>query len=57
MEPANFDSYNKRYGSLGAVFGCMRWNWLTNIGLLVGAEINAKTERRAAANATGSCAT
>lgn len=42
---ANFGSYNKTYGSLGAVIGFMTWMWLSTIVLLLGAEIDAVMER------------
>ena len=41
---ANFGSYNKTYGSLGAVIGFMTWIWISTIILLVGAELNAEME-------------
>ena len=42
---ANFGSYNKTYGSLGAVIGFMTWMWLSTIVLLIGAEIDTVMER------------
>jgi hypothetical protein len=39
---ANFGSYNKTYGSLGAAIGFMTWIWLSTIVILVGAEIDAE---------------
>jgi membrane protein len=42
---ANFGSYNKTYGSLGAIIIFLVWLWLTNIAILLGAELNAETER------------
>lgn len=42
---ANFGSYNKTYGSLGAVIGFMTWIWLSTIVVLVGAELDAVMER------------
>jgi membrane protein len=43
---ASFGSYNKTYGSLGAVIIFLVWFWLTNLALLLGAEFNAELERR-----------
>ncbi len=45
---ANFGSYNKTYGSLGAVIGFMVWIWISSIVILLGAEIDAEIERRTA---------
>ncbi|MET4783685.1 YihY/virulence factor BrkB family protein [Glaciihabitans sp. UYNi722] len=42
---ANFSSYNKTYGSLGAIIVFLLWIWITNIALLFGAEFDAETER------------
>jgi|SRR5271166_2566885 len=42
---ANFGSYNKTYGSLGAVIGFMTWIWISTIIVLLGAELNAELER------------
>ena len=41
----NFGSYNKTYGSLGAVIGFMTWIWLSSIVFLVGAELDSVLER------------
>jgi membrane protein len=41
----NFSSYNKTYGSLGAVISFLVWLWITNLAVLFGAEINAELER------------
>jgi membrane protein len=49
---ANFGSYNKTYGSLGAIVGFMVWIWLSNIVILLGAEINAEIEYRTARDTT-----
>jgi membrane protein len=43
---ANFGSYDKTYGSLGAVFGFMTWMWLSMVVVLVGAKLNSELERR-----------
>jgi membrane protein len=41
----NFGSYNKTYGSLGAVIALLVWVWLSNVALLFGQELNAEVER------------
>ena len=40
-----FGSYNKTYGSLGAVMVLLVWLWLTNFIIIMGAEINGEMER------------
>jgi len=40
-----FGSYNKVWGSLAAVIVMLIWLWITGMALLLGAEINAETER------------
>jgi membrane protein len=42
---ANFGSYNKVYGALGAVVVFLVWLWITNLAILLGAEVNAERER------------
>lgn len=42
---ANFGSYNRTYGSLGAVVGFMTWIWISCMVVLAGAEIDAIMER------------
>ena len=42
---ANFGSYNKTYGTLGGIIIFLVWMWLTNVAILLGAEINAERER------------
>jgi membrane protein len=49
---ANFGSYNKTYGSLGAVIGFMVWIWLSMIVILLGAELNAEIEHQSARDST-----
>src|SRR5277367_2136416 len=45
---AHFGSYNKTYGSLGAIIGFMTWTWVSVIVVLVGAKLNAELDRRSA---------
>jgi membrane protein len=42
---ANFGSYNKTYGSLAGVIVALLWLWITNLALLLGAEIDSELER------------
>ena len=42
---ATFASYNKTYGSIGAVIIFLVWLWISNIAVLLGAEFNAEIER------------
>ena len=42
---ANFGSYNKTYGSLGAIIIFLVWLWLSNVAILLGAELNAELVR------------
>jgi membrane protein len=42
---SNFGSYNKTYGSLAAVIIFLIWLWITNVVILLGAEMNAELER------------
>ena len=44
---AHFGSYNKTYGSLGAVIGFMTWIWISTMVVLVGAELDAEIEQQA----------
>jgi membrane protein len=49
---AEFDSYNRVYGSLGAVAGFMTWMWFSVVVVLVGAELNAEMELQTAVDST-----
>jgi membrane protein len=42
---SQFGSYNKTWGSLGAVVVMLTWLWVSSLALLVGAELNAELER------------
>jgi membrane protein len=41
---ANFSSYDKTYGSLAGVVIFLVWLWLSNVAILLGAEINAELD-------------
>src|SRR3954454_17682778 len=43
---ANFGSYNATYGSLAGVIVFLVWLWISNVAVLLGAEMNAEIERR-----------
>jgi membrane protein len=42
---AHFSSYNETYGALGGVIVFLVWLWISNIAVLLGAELNAELER------------
>jgi membrane protein len=42
---ANFGSYDRTYGALGGVITFLVWLWIGNVAVLLGAELNAETER------------
>ncbi len=42
---SNFGSYDETYGSLAAVVVFLVWLWITNLAILLGAELNAEIER------------
>lgn len=49
---ASFGTFNKTYGSLGAIIGFMMWMWLSIIVILVGAKLNAEIEHQTARETT-----
>jgi len=49
---ADFGSFNKTYGSLGAIIGFMTWMWVSIIVLLLGAKLNAEIEHQTARTST-----
>ena len=44
-------SYSKTYGTLATVIIFLVWLWITNIAILLGAEVNAETQRERAIQA------
>ncbi len=42
---ANFANYNKTYGTLGGVIAFLVWLWISNIAIMLGAELDAELER------------
>ena len=51
-----FGTYNRTYGSLGAVIGFMTWIWFSVMVVLLGAELNAELERQTALDAAAATA-
>ena len=49
---ANFGSYNKTYGSLGAVVVLLMWLYLSAYIVLIGAELNSEMEHQTARDTT-----
>jgi membrane protein len=43
---ANFGSYNRTYGALGAVVVLLMWFWISAYIVLLGAELNAEMEHQ-----------
>jgi len=43
---AHFSAFNVTYGSFAAAIILLVWLWLTNVALLLGAELNAEIERQ-----------
>jgi membrane protein len=42
---SQFGSYDKTYGTLGGLVALLVWLWISNLALLLGAELNAERER------------
>ena len=42
---AHFSSFDKTYGTLGAIVTFLVWVWLTNIAILLGLELDSEIER------------
>ncbi len=42
---ANFGSYDRTYGSLGAIMAFLVWIYLSNIAVLLGVQVNAEVQR------------
>jgi membrane protein len=42
---ANFGSYDRTYGSLGAIMAFLVWLYLSNTAVLLGVEVNAQVQR------------
>jgi membrane protein len=42
---SGFSSYNKTYGSLAGIVIFLVWLWISNLAILLGAELNAELER------------
>jgi membrane protein len=42
---STFGSYDKAWGSLAGVIVMLTWLWISGLALLIGAELNAETER------------
>ncbi len=49
---AHFASYNKTYGSMGAIVALMTWIWLSAYIVIAGAELNAEIEHQTSRDTT-----
>ncbi len=45
---ATVASYNRTYGTLSGIIVLLVWLWLSNVAILVGAELDAELQRRRA---------
>ena len=42
---ANFSNYNKTYGTFAGIIIFLVWIWISNIAILLGAEVDAELQR------------
>lgn len=49
---AGFAGFNATYGSLGAIFGCLIWSWISAMVILLGAKLNAEIEHQTGIDTT-----
>lgn len=49
---ANFEDYDKTYGTVGAAIALMIWMWISAIIVTIGAELNAESERQTLVDTT-----
>jgi len=49
---ANFEDYDKTYGTVGAAIALMMWMWISAIIVTIGAELNAESERQTLVDTT-----
>ena len=49
---ANFGSYDKTYGSLGAIIGFMTWIWISVVVVMLGAKLDAEIEHQTTRDTT-----
>ena len=54
---ANFGSYNNTYGSLGRVIGFLVWLRISNIAILLGAELDAELTKGSTHRSRSACRT